>query len=65
MSFLTSFWPFPQKEQERLGWSSRLAGGTDLSYHPTARLATNVGQPAYFSLSLPCGLCAMTSSTMP
>src|SRR4029079_7908503 len=24
MSFLTSFWLFPQKEQERLPWSSRL-----------------------------------------
>jgi hypothetical protein len=31
MSFLTSFWPFPQKEQERLGWSSRLAGDTKLN----------------------------------
>jgi hypothetical protein len=29
MSFLTSFWLFPQKEQERFPWSSRFPGGTN------------------------------------
>ena len=42
MSFLTSFWPFPQKEHERLGWSSRLAGDTELNYHQVAVPATSV-----------------------
>jgi hypothetical protein len=29
MSFRTSFWLLPQKEQERLPESSRLPGGTE------------------------------------